>query len=71
MIAYKKVGVCFCFGGVGIRFLVLTGQFVSLLNFVLKLILRFYMFAMQQRRKVDPVKQILARLDEKQSKVYH
>ena len=35
MIAYKKVGVCFCFGGVGLRFLVLTGQFVSLLNFVL------------------------------------
>ena len=29
------------------------------------------MFAMQQRRKVDPVKQILARLDEKQSKVKH
>ena len=29
------------------------------------------MFAMQQRRKVDPVKQILAQLDEKQSKVKH
>lgn len=34
MIAYKKVGVCFSFSAVAIRFLVLIRQFVSLLNFV-------------------------------------
>ena len=35
MIAYKKVGVCFFFSAVEIRFLVLIRQFVSLLNSVL------------------------------------
>ena len=69
MIAYKKVGVFFCFfSTVAMRFLVNKADCFPLEFFVNQLILRFYL-RMQQRRKVDPVKQILARLDEKQSKV--
>lgn len=71
MIAYKKVRVCFFSNTVAIRFLVLIRQFVFPLEFCVKSIFCGLIFAMQQRRKVDPVKQILARLDEKQRKVKH